>query len=66
MSEPNVDEVLSYLSIWKTRAQVCEKFDMSNSESYHFLRWLEKGNYIIKTKLKIEKHTNKCWFYKVK
>lgn len=61
-----VDDVLDFLTSWKTREQLREKFDMSNTESYRYLRWLVKGGYIVRSKTHVSHHTNKCWVYKKK
>ena len=66
MSEPTTDEMLTFLSNWKTREQICDKFEMSNTSSFRYLRWLEKGKYIVKERLAIVGHKNKCYFYKSK
>jgi hypothetical protein len=63
MSGDKTKEILSFLTIWKTRKQVEDKFNLSNSESFHILRWLEKGKYITKKQLCLEKQTNRQWFY---
>jgi len=42
----NVEEVLDFLSEYKSRKEIREKFGLSNSESWHLVRWLEKANLI--------------------
>lgn len=59
-------EILEFLSTWRTRAQLEKKFELSNTQSFRILRWLKKGNFISETKMTIEGHQNRCFFYKVK
>jgi len=46
MSRYEVDDVLKFLTELKSRKQIMEKFSLSNSESWHLVRWLEKANLI--------------------
>lgn len=41
-----VDEVLEYLKNAKSRQELQEKFGLSNSESWHLVKWLEKAGLI--------------------
>jgi len=42
-----IEEVLDFMSKEpKSRKQIEEQFGLSNSESWHLVRWLEKGGYI--------------------
>lgn len=41
-----INEVLEFLKNPKSRKEMEEKFGLSNSESWHLLNWLTKGNYI--------------------
>lgn len=41
-----VEEVLEFLKEPKSRKEIEEKFGLSNSESWHLVKWLEKGGYI--------------------
>ncbi len=61
---PKIDDVLAYLSVWRTRHQIQEEFSLSNTESYNLINWLKKRNDILESKLRVEGHQNKCWFYK--
>lgn len=65
MAEIKVSEALDFLSNWKTRKELEDKFCISNSSSFRLLRWLKKGRYIEEKKLFIKGHNNKQWFYKV-
>ena len=40
------DKILTFCKSWKTSSEIQEEFEMSNTETYHILRWLRKGNYV--------------------
>lgn len=61
-----VKKVLEFLQTWRTRKQIEEEFNLSNTESFNLLRWLKKANEIEEKRLKIENHQNKAVFYKSK
>ena len=44
--EAKVDDVLKFLDDWKCAVEIKSKFEMSDTETYHLLRWLKKGNYV--------------------
>lgn len=46
MAEPNIDEVLSFLSEWKSGLEIKDRFQLSNSEFFHLKNWLLKGKFI--------------------
>lgn len=60
-----VDDVLEYLSDWKTTKDVREKFNLSNSQWHHLKRWLIKGKFIEHCKGNIiNTKTNRTIVYK--
>lgn len=61
-----VDVVLDFLSEWKTTDEVREKFGFSNSQWFHFKRWLLKGKYIetCKGNYLIKGQHNKVFMYR--
>jgi len=61
-----IKEVLTFLSDWKTRQQIEEKFNLSNTRSWHLLKWLEKANEIEKICVRKAFVTNRVWLYKTK
>ena len=61
---PDINQILVFLSDWRTRWDLREAFNLSNTESYRLLRWLEKGRYI-EVMVRVEsKHQNRNWYYK--
>jgi len=42
----HVEEVLAYLEHEHSRQDIAEKFGLSNSESWHLVRWLEKAKLV--------------------
>ena len=40
------DDVLAFLCEWKSRKELEVQFGLSNSESWHLVRWLGKANLI--------------------
>jgi predicted transcriptional regulator len=60
----NIDKVLKFLSAYKTRKEIEKKFKLSNTESYHLVKWLLKAGLIEKISMPVEKKTNRVWYYK--
>ena len=58
------EEYLTFFNSWKTRGQMEKQFGLSNTQSYRLIRWLKKGKFIEEKQLTIEKHQNRCWFYR--
>ena len=62
-----VDDVLEFLANPKTRQEVALKFELSNSESWHLMRWLEKGKYVeVHKRIPIAGKPNRVTIYKAK
>jgi hypothetical protein len=40
------EEVLAFLSEWRGKNEVCEKFNFSPQTWYHLKRWLLKGRFV--------------------
>jgi hypothetical protein len=68
MSSYEIEEVVKFLKNWRTRKQLMEEFNMSNTSSYHCLSWLTKAykTRMQRKKLVVEGHQNNCWFYIIK
>ncbi len=74
----DVDEVLKYLSEWRSTKEIREKFSLSNSEFFHLQRWLIKAKLAEKckgmglneksTKIglsgELKNKQNRTWLYK--
>lgn len=60
---PSTDEVLEFLNTYRTRKEVEEKFDLSNTESYNLLKWLRKAKLIKKMNIRVSGKTNRTWYY---
>jgi len=60
----DTDKVLKFLSVWKTRKEIEEKFKLSNTESYHLVKWLLKAGFAEEMNMPVENKTNKVWYYK--
>ena len=57
-------EVLEFLEVWRTRDDLRNKFNMSNTESFRYLRWLKKAKIIRENMQNIPGHQNKVYVYK--
>jgi len=64
MAEPTTDEVLTFMIKYKTRKQLEEKFGLSNTQSYHLIRWLIKSRHIEEICMRETGRTNRVWYYK--
>jgi len=51
----SVDEVLDFLKEPKSRKEIEINFTLSNSESWHLVKWLEKAN-LVTVMPRITKH----------
>lgn len=45
-NEVKIKEVLLFLREWKTRADVREQYKLSNTQSWHLIKWLKKAHLI--------------------
>lgn len=45
-----MDEILKYLTEWRSSKQIKEKFNLSNSEFFHIQRWMLKAKLVEKCK----------------
>jgi len=61
---PTTTEILTFLQQWRTRDEIRTKFDLSNTQSYHYIRWLEKSNLIEMRRMRLPCHTNVACCYK--
>jgi len=61
-----VEEVLEFLNTWKTKRQLSEKFNLSNTESFNLIRWLVKGRKVESWQLKKTGVRNRMWYYRTK
>lgn len=66
MVDLNVEDVLFFLSEWRTRKELEARFLLTNTESFNYLRWLENGGYItcIRGNYATNRRTNKLYLYK--
>lgn len=62
----STDQILEFLSEWKTRREFEAEFSFSNTESYNMINWLLKAKYIVRVKgtYGLTKSTNKLFLYK--
>ena len=60
------EEVLEFLKDWKTKKQLCERFNLSNTESFHLIRWLISGGMVEDWQLKRTGLRNRMWYYRTK
>ena len=56
--------VLDFLSECKTRKEIEEKFKLSNTESFHLIRWFLKSGAIESFCIKQSGVRNRVWYYK--
>lgn len=64
MSRPKVDEMLEFLSDWKSSREVKDHFQISQNEWYNFRNWLVKGKFVKTAKLPVRNKTNCSHVYK--
>jgi len=61
------DDVCKYLSEWRNAKDIREKFNLSNSQFFHLMKWGIKGGFLEKIKGNlIPGHTNKSHLYRAK
>lgn len=63
---PVVEDVLAFLKSFKTRKEIQEKFNMSDTQVYHLLRWLKKSRSIEEIPMRVAGVTNRVVFYKTR
>ena len=59
-----IDAVLKFLSTYRTRKEIEEKFKLHNTESYHLVKWLIKANLLEEMNIPVKGKTNRVWYYK--
>ena len=62
----DVNEILFFLRTPKSRREIETAFNLSNSERYHALSWLEKGGYITVEPTTVPHRTGRVWMYLAK
>ena len=45
-----IDDIILFCDEWKTRSQIREKFNLTNIESWHLVKWCSKLSDIMKKK----------------
>ena len=69
----DVNKVLIFLTEYKTRKELEERFKLSNTESYHLLKWLVKAKFAEEVNLPVSSgerternlnKTNRVWYYR--
>jgi len=58
-----INQLLFFLRTPKARREIETAFELSNSERYHALRWLEKGGYISSEPITVEHRRGRVWMY---
>ena len=64
MSSDNVDEILDYLSEWRTSKEIRERFDYTNARWFKVSRWLLKGNFIERCSTLLNNKTNRVYVFR--
>jgi len=63
----SANDIFVFIKDWKTRDEIRVKFNMSNTETYNFLKWAVNGKYIERCSANINPNkTNRTWLYKTK
>lgn len=64
-NDVKIDEVLDYLSVWRTKNEVRTKFKLSKISCSHLLRWLVRGKFVdMISGIELEKTDGRLWFYR--
>jgi len=64
-NDVEIDEVLDYLSVWRTKNEVKSKFKLSKVSCSHLLRWLVRGKFVFMISgVELEKTDGRLWFYR--
>ena len=71
MSVDNIDEVLDYLTEWRSGCECKERFNLSQQQHVNLFRWLYKANLIQVCKgstgdVDLDKVDGRIFYYKVK
>ena len=62
-----IDEVLEFLKENKSRRELMDHFDLSNSESWHLCRWLEKADLVsVTNRVYVKGVPNRIKLYRAK
>lgn len=65
MEQYKIEDVLEFLSELRSRQEIAEKFELSPNESWHLVRWLEKGKYVrVHKRVPIEGRSRRMLLYK--
>lgn len=59
-------EVSEFLSSYKTRKEIEERFELSNTQSHHLIQWLRKSKCLDEICIRVSGKTNRVWYYKHK
>jgi len=62
---PETKEFLEFLAEYRTREEIEKKFDISETQSYHLLKWAERAKLIKPMQLRVAGKTNRMWYYRV-
>jgi hypothetical protein len=59
------EEVLEYLSEWRTNKEVKKKFKLSSMSCSHLLRWLVRGKFVnMISGMELEQTDGRLWLYR--
>jgi hypothetical protein len=61
---PEPKEVLEFLKDYHTREEIEKKFIISESQSYHLIKWLENARMIKPMQMRVANKTNRVWYYR--
>jgi hypothetical protein len=63
----DIEEVFNFLSEWRSSDDLKKEFALSQTSSYHLIKWLKKGNFLLICKAnRIGFEDNRKIYYKVK
>ena len=66
-NDVKIEEVLEYLSEWRTNKEVQKKFKLSSISCSHLLRWLVRGRFVnMISGMELEQKDGRLWFYQTK